>query len=98
MPLGEDGCQLSGGQRQRLLLALAFAGSGQILLLDEPTAGLDSACAAKIFQTILQEFPTRTIFIITHDLPCQTRPDRILQLLEGQLLECSPETVLPSNT
>lgn len=97
MPLGEDGRQLSGGQRQRLLLALAFAGSGQILLLDEPTAGLDSACAAKIFQTILQEFPTRTIFIITHDLPCQTRPDRILQLLEGQLLECSPETVLPSN-
>ena len=92
-PLGEDGCLLSGGQRQRLLLALAFAGQAPMLLLDEPTAGLDRNCAQKIFQGIRQNFPDRTILVITHDLEASVRLDRILELADGRLQEVS----LPSS-
>ena len=67
-PLGEDGSYLSGGQRQRLLLALAFASSAPILLLDEPTAGIDRQTAEKLLENIMHTFAERTILLITHDM------------------------------
>lgn len=72
-PLGEDGCYLPGGQRQRLLLALAFASPAPILLLDEPTAGLDKKTAEQLLNNIHSAFPRRTILIITHDLELVTQ-------------------------
>ena len=76
-----------------MLLALAFAGQAPMLLLDEPTAGLDRNCAQKIFQGIRQNFPDRTILVITHDLEASVRLDRILELADGRLQEVS----LPSS-
>ena len=73
--LGEDACRLSGGQRQRLLVALALArflqgkdaGQQKILLLDEPTTGIDRNTAGSMLQGILSAFPQATMLLILHD-------------------------------
>jgi zinc transport system ATP-binding protein len=60
--------ELSGGQRQRVLIARALAGSPDILLLDEPTASVDTSVEDKL-KTLLDRLRTHlTILMITHDL------------------------------
>lgn len=61
--------QLSGGQQQRVLLARALCATNKILLLDEPTAGLDMATTAEFYQ-LLRELNKEgiTIIMITHSL------------------------------
>ena len=66
-PLGENACRLSGGQRNRLLTALALCRPAPILLLDEPTAGLDRETAARLMEAIAQAAADRTLLVITHD-------------------------------
>lgn len=77
---GPDGALLSGGQRQRLLLALAFASPAPILLLDEPTAGLDAANSAALTSSFLRHFAQRTLLVITHDQQLADKMDRCLYL------------------
>lgn len=66
VPIGEDGANLSGGERTRLQIALAVASKSEILILDEPTAGLDKICAENLIKNLLEE-ENRTLIIITHD-------------------------------
>ncbi|WP_294159257.1 ATP-binding cassette domain-containing protein [uncultured Selenomonas sp.] len=70
-PLGENGAQLSGGQRQRLLVALAvgalLADPQKILLLDEPTTGLDQRTAQQLLQNLMDAFPLQAMVLILHD-------------------------------
>ncbi len=68
-PLGEDGANLSGGERNRLQVALAVAQDAEILLLDEPTAGLNRELADKLIANLLAaaQKKNRTLIIITHD-------------------------------
>lgn len=70
-PPGQDGYRLSGGQRQRLLTALAVARAisrgSRLILLDEPTCGLDRQTGEKLLAGLLDLFADRTMLVITHD-------------------------------
>ena len=69
--VGQDGCRLSGGQRQRLLTALAAARAisrgSRLILLDEPTCGLDRQTGEQMLAGLLEFFADRTMLVITHD-------------------------------
>ena len=60
--------QLSGGQLQRVLIARALAVEPQILVLDEPTASVDSASKTRIYDLLKELNQEMTILIVTHDL------------------------------
>ena len=66
-PIGEDGANLSGGERNRLQVALAVATDADILILDEPTAGLDRRRADNLIENLIAATENRTLIIITHD-------------------------------
>lgn len=65
--IGEDGANLSGGERNRLQVALAIATDADILILDEPTAGLDKRRAEKLVENLIKATKNRTLITITHD-------------------------------
>lgn len=67
--IGEDGANLSGGERSRLQIAIAIAKNPDILILDEPTAGLDKILAEKLLADIIADSnkKNRTLIIFTHD-------------------------------
>ena len=67
--------ELSGGQKQRTLIARALMTNPQILLLDEPTAGVDAAASESILQLLLKLHRERamTVVLVTHDLPLVRR-------------------------
>ncbi len=64
--VGEQGRELSGGQRQRITLARALLADAPILVLDEPTAHLDSATAERLLGDILEAADGRSVLLITH--------------------------------
>lgn len=81
-PLTANAGNLSGGERNRLLTALAIARPAPILLLDEPTAGLDKKTASALLTAVLDELDEkqRTLLIITHDLLAAARVRQIVRL------------------
>ncbi len=64
--LGENGETLSGGQRKKLLLAQALLKKPQLLVIDEPTAGISKENAIEIFQSIQKQHPEMAILMATH--------------------------------
>ncbi|MDO9634593.1 MAG: ATP-binding cassette domain-containing protein, partial [Paludibacter sp.] len=64
--LGENGETLSGGQRKKLLLGQAILKKPQLLVVDEPTAGISSENAIAIFRSIKKQYPEITILMATH--------------------------------
>lgn len=80
--------QLSGGQQQRVAIARAIAGQPKFLLADEPTGNLDTHMAHQVME-LLKEIHAAgtTIVMVTHDARLARRADRIIQLVDGRVLE-----------
>jgi ATP-binding cassette subfamily C protein CydD len=86
-PLGERGLRLSAGQRQRIALARAFLRDAPLLLLDEPTAHLDSAGAGLIASALDTELADRTVILISHSQGWAAGGGRrVLSLEHGTLI------------
>jgi ATP-binding cassette, subfamily B, bacterial len=85
--VGERGVTLSGGQRQRLAIARAALRQSPILILDEPTVGLDEENEQLVLSALEQVSVQRTTLLVTHDLRLASRMDKIVYLERGRLLE-----------
>jgi ATP-binding cassette subfamily C protein CydC len=85
--IGESGSRLSGGQRKRLALARALLRDAPILLLDEPTEGLDAATEAAVVENVLRLYPERTLVMISHHLQTAALFDRVVILDKGRVIE-----------
>jgi ABC-type Mn2+/Zn2+ transport system ATPase subunit len=81
--------RLSGGQKQRVLIARALATKPDILVLDEPTAGVDVAATKSLLEFISRIHAERnlTVLLVTHDLPLvRKHAQQIIWLHNGQVL------------
>jgi ABC-type multidrug transport system fused ATPase/permease subunit len=85
--LGERAATLSGGQRQRLAIARAFIRDTPILVLDEPTTGLDAESAATVAASLQILARNRSTVIVSHDLNLIRHVDRVLVISAGRVLE-----------
>jgi ATP-binding cassette subfamily C protein CydCD len=78
--LGEDGAGLSTGERQRLALARAFVRNAPLLVLDEPTAGLDNETEADVLGAVRELAFGRTALIVAHRPALAALADRLVEL------------------
>jgi ABC-type multidrug transport system fused ATPase/permease subunit len=81
--LGPQGAGLSGGQRQRLGIARMLLRDPAILVLDEPTTGLDAESEAQVLAGLRRLMRGRTALIITHSLELARTADRVLLVEDG---------------
>ena len=85
--IGERGIRLSGGQKQRLAIAKIFLKDPEIILLDEPTAALDSYSEQKVAKAFERLFAGRTVIVIAHRLQTVKSADDIIVLEKWQIAE-----------
>lgn len=85
--LGEGGRQLSGGEQRRIGLARALLPAAPLVLLDEPTEGLDAETEQRILQLLRQHCAGKTLIVITHRLYALESMDRICVMDGGQIIE-----------
>ena len=89
---GRKFSQLSGGQKQRVLIARALATKPDILVLDEPTAGVDVKATHALLEFISQIHEERklTVLLVTHDMPLvKKHAQQIIWLHDGEVLHGS---------
>jgi ABC-type multidrug transport system fused ATPase/permease subunit len=85
--VGQRGRLLSGGQRQRIAIARAMVRDAPLLILDEPTTGLDAAAAQRILVPLYRLMLGRTTLVISHNLSTVTSADQIVHLEGGRVVE-----------
>jgi ATP-binding cassette subfamily B protein len=94
--LGERGATLSGGQRQRIAIARAAIRRAPIVILDEPTTGLDRKNEAEVSAALDRLSEDSTTLLITHDLQFAEDADLVLFLSEGRIVESGTHKTLMS--
>ncbi|MEV6022427.1 ABC transporter ATP-binding protein [Streptomyces sp. NPDC052036] len=82
-----NSARLSGGQLQRLAIARAILRDAPVLVLDEPTTGLDAMAARRVVRPLRRLMTGRTTIMITHDLNLAPDADRILVVDQGRIVE-----------
>ncbi|MFO7764866.1 MAG: thiol reductant ABC exporter subunit CydD [Pelovirga sp.] len=87
LAVGEQGNQLSGGEARRVALARVFAKDAPLILLDEPTAGLDRENEQMIMTSLKQLAPGKTLIMLTHRLDTARIADRIAVMAAGAVVE-----------
>ncbi|MBK3571606.1 ATP-binding cassette domain-containing protein, partial [Streptomyces sp. MBT62] len=92
-PVGKHGNNLSGGQRRRIALARAMLRTAPVLVLDEPTTGLDDAATARILPPLRHLTAGRTTFLITHDRRLAALADLVLHLSDATAVLTTPEQI-----
>jgi ATP-binding cassette subfamily B protein/ATP-binding cassette subfamily C protein LapB len=95
--VGTNGMGLSGGQRQMVALAASFHGSHPLLLLDEPTLGLDRQAQERVIDALPGLRAGRCVIVATHAAEVITRADRVLVLDRGRVVaDGPPDKLLPT--
>lgn len=93
-PLGPQGVGLSGGQRQRLGIARLILRNPPLLVLDEPTTGLDSVSEAQVIDGLQDLMAGRTTLLVTHSMALARKCDRIIVISGGRVVQDgSPEAL-----
>lgn len=90
--IAERGTTLSGGQRQRVAVARALLRDPRLVLLDEPTTGLDAASAREVVDALVRLFSGRTTLLVTHDPTLLARADRIVEVRDQAFVEVARVT------
>lgn len=85
--LGEGGRQLSGGELRRLAIARALLHDAPLMLLDEPTEGLDATTESQMLELISDVMRNKTVLMVTHRLRGLSRFDQIIVMDNGQIIE-----------
>jgi subfamily B ATP-binding cassette protein MsbA len=85
--VGERGVTLSGGQRQRIAIARAIIRDTPILVLDEPTTGLDSSSEQAVIEALARLMEGKTCIVVAHHLSTIRRADVIFVIKESELVE-----------
>jgi ABC-type multidrug transport system fused ATPase/permease subunit len=97
--LGPGGVGLSGGQRQRLGIARVLLRDPPVLILDEPTTGLDAAREQRVLAGIASLMRGRTTVLITHSMSLARQADLVAVLENGRLVEVGePDTLLAARS
>ncbi|WP_168415345.1 ATP-binding cassette domain-containing protein, partial [Acinetobacter indicus] len=90
MPLGEDGQGLSGGQKQIIALARLTLRHPKVVLLDEPTTGLDQGTEQKALKALGQWCKDKTLLVVTHRMQVLSIVDRIVVVDQGKIVMDGP--------
>lgn len=91
--IGEAGCRLSAGQRQMLTIARALVGEPPIVILDEPSAGLDRAAEFSVRDSLAALARSRTVIVVTHSPTLLAVCARMIVLERGRLVSAGPSAL-----
>jgi len=95
--LGDNASKLSGGEKQRISIARAFLKDAPIIILDEPTAALDTLSEIAVQKAIDKLVQNKTVIVIAHRLSTISGADKIIVLDNGKLVEQGKHQELLAN-
>jgi len=93
----ENGIDLSGGEMQKIILASAYMGSPEILILDEPTASIDPLKEAELINEFRKNLCGKTAVLISHRIGFARLADRIFMMKDGKIVEKGTHSELLAN-